>query len=341
MTTNNQQDSQHFNSTSSNSSAHSFNSLVDFKNNVENYIRYSEARHAMSELYHGTPEEQWFLDEIMKCLVQLVNYQAGASLIKSLNDKLNYDYSIWNEAIFKSYLQLIKYGPGIDTLEKIINSKKQDTDTIRFIEDVLADLEKEKENNNFFLFFHKIIKIYKDEEFIKEILLSFDWINDPTGVKYLSIFTKYIPITEVSGIENFINSPEKYCDSEQNSSILTLLLSKENCEFVEKIMNSLCPILPQLIKSPFNYPLINQILDKANWKQLESVYVCFDNFLADVKEISSELEKLIVVLLSTMSFEFKCKFCEKHLYIFQTNTPKLKSILKCMEKKVSLITQKS
>lgn len=310
-----------------------YNSLNDFRNNIEKAIIYDESRQSMVNLYHGTNNEKWFLEELIKNFDQLVTYESGVLFISDINSRINDNFPAWTEAIFLHYLEILKFNCGVKLLRQTIRSKKNSNQATLLIEDVFNNFEEQKKNENYFDFFTEILKIYKGDETVKEILNSFDWTADETTFKYLSCFCKNFSISEIQFLLPYIENPLKFIDNENDVNILNLTLFYSDDKIAEELNNKLIPRLPIFFSYDFLTKLILTMINRATKEQLFSVYTAFDITLRKKNfKYSTNFDLAVLIALESMDWEKRFDFLSAHYAYFKnTESKKIINLLKAME----------
>lgn len=310
-----------------------YNSINDFRNSVERAISYNETRQSLVNLYHGTKVEKWFLEELVKSFDKLISYESGVQFISDINNRITDDFPAWTKAIFTNYSKFLKYECGVNLLCRSIREKKNSNEATMLIEDVFGNFEELKNNDNYFEFFTSILKIYKGDETVKEILNSFDWKTDKSVFGYLACFCHFFSLTEIQCLIPFIEDPLKYVDNEVNANILNLVLSSSDEKMAEEIINKLLPRLPSFFSFDFLMNLIVTMIDRATAEQLFSIYTAFDIALqkTDIK-YPSNFDLAVLTAVKSMDWEKRFEFFSTHFEYFKNNkSQKMINLLKAME----------
>ena len=292
-----------------------YRSINDFRNNVEKAIIYDESRQSMINLYQGTKDEEWFLEELIKNFDQLVSYDSGIRFISEINYHINDECLAWI------------------LLRSIIRVKKNSNQAILLIEDAFDNFEKLKKNENYYSFFIEILKIYKGDEAVKEILNSFDWKTDKTTVDYLSCFCHFFPVIEIQFFGPYINDPLKFIDNENDTNILDLILSNSDEKLAEELIFKLIPNLPSFFNYDFLNKLIITMIDHASTEQLFSIYTAFDIALRKKSaKFAPNFNLAVSKAIESMDWKKRFEFFSAHFNYFKnTESELINHMLKTME----------
>lgn len=308
-----------------------YNSINDFRNNVDKGIMYDEIRQSMLNLYHGTKDEEWFLEELIKNFDKLLSYESGVQFISDINSRINEDFQSWTDSIFSHYSEILKYKSGFRLLRDTIRKKKDSKQATLLIEDVFSSFDELKTNENYFKLFTEILKIYSGDEAVKEILNSFDWATDPNSFDYLQCFSRFFSVADIQFFTSYIEEPLKFTSSEYDCNILYLILASADEELAEQMINKLIPSLPRFLDQDYLIQIVLIIIERATPEQHISIYAIFNFVLQQKKQYSNNFELVILKFFESMSRKQRLIFFNSHFSFFQDSCSKeISNLLKTM-----------
>lgn len=307
-------------------------SLNDFRNNVERSYQYNEMRQNMIDLYQGTLEQEWFLSELIQLLDQIVELQSGITFLNDINKKIQYDCVKWQKEIFSRYSPLLKYQIGRELLIQCIKQTSDSLDTARFIEDVFTSFEEMKSDNNYFLFFCEILKIYKGDNSIKEILDSFDWVSDMANYRYLVCFVQYFPLDEIPCLSAYIEQPWNFVDNDDNSKIICLILQYGSEEIQNRIIDVIIPNIDKFMSRDFRVRVLIAMINCASGDQLTSIATGFDIALRSQNNFPYNFLDAVIIITESMDWDRRFLFLASHFLFFKNaNSHRITNMLKAMD----------
>ena len=307
--------------------------LNEFRGKFKNMFPFSNARKNMIRLYEGTKEQEWFLQEIGQSLESVVSYRSGIEFISNIYEKLKDTSNNFDNSVYSHYALIIEYPEGVFLLSNLLNKNKDDSKTIRFIEDILADFEKFKGKDNYFLLFDKILKIYKDYKQLKEILVSFELTNEEDEFRYLERLVNYIPIEEIVCLKPYIENSLEHIKTKLDSDIVALIIEFAPEKIAKRLIKLFIVHIELILTNENSLQILISLLERVDIYQMSSLQTAFDIFLRTNNSFVPNFDYVTICFLEAMSWQKRFKFFSTHYdYLKHVKSEYLDNLLNFMTK---------
>jgi hypothetical protein len=86
--------------------------LEEFHGLVARYVQLGEYRRWLARLYDGSPNQDWFIFELTRCMSSLCEVEGGVQFVWQIHKRLKFVLPCWRESLFSVIEHLVKCESG-------------------------------------------------------------------------------------------------------------------------------------------------------------------------------------------------------------------------------------
>lgn len=219
-------------------------SLNDFRNKITKYVQFDDMREKMIELFKGTSDDIWFVQELLNNLNTILPFNSGAVFVNEICKKLAFSIPEWNDYIIQNAELVLSSddGPSIfltlfssfDDFQKTELSHIFFTNFLKWSDSKFQISNSQTKIRNFprhqaFVqeIFKKLVIFCREQEQYFKPLLLIDYF---ANTKYLFILYLLIEETHYSAATKIVLDNFDYCakNSDFTGVIIYLYTHKED-----------------------------------------------------------------------------------------------------------------
>lgn len=301
-------------------------SLNDFRSQISKYVQYTDMRKKMVELFIGTSDDLWFIQELLDNLNTIFLYNSGSLFINEICQKLAFSIPEWNDYMIQNADLVLSSDDGpqifitlfskMDDFQKTELSNTIFTNFLKWADSDfrIPNLHNRIQNftyhqNLIKILFKKLIIFSREQEIYFKPLLLIDYFANP---KYMFILELLIEETNYSAATKIVLDNFDYCLKNTDFIGLLIYLYLYKDESIKQfIFDQLVSKHKQSFMKEPQWKLFRAIALDGNMNHCEGIASILESHL-NQKLYPQFFEHLIIPIIFSLPYNSRMEFFKRN-----------------------------
>jgi hypothetical protein len=283
--------------------------LEEFHGLIARYVQLGEYRCWLARLYDGSPNQDWFLFELVGCMGSLCELEGGVQFVWQIHKRLQYIHACWREGLFSVIEHLVKCESGCLILCDIFTQGSADEQSM-VARLVFSEFYNFNWSSRWFqdLFYECVYHRRNDFDLFQPLLLV-NWLEKKQFTPLFCIFLQsmsdamydFISHSLLSDVDHYVRDPELH-------RIVLALIARGPQAVRDRIFNFLMTVSDADFKGDPIKSVLVRFAEEATQDQSEQMLARFAKTMQTSSWSLGDCDAVLAAILSVCPLKEQVRF---------------------------------